>query len=215
MTDIMLRPGRTTLLLLMAGLLLAGCAKRPAVTQASAPPPTGAVQSVPAPVPPPPAAPAPPPPVAAPPAPPPVAEPAPPPAAPVTPPPSVAQPAPPPPPREFARAPELHDIHFDFDKYAIRADAAKILDANARWLREHPDMLVLVEGHCDERGTNEYNLALGQRRARAAIEFLTAHGVAADRFTLISYGEERPLCTDRTEACWARNRRAAFLVKPR
>jgi peptidoglycan-associated lipoprotein len=211
MTDIMIRPGRATLLLLVAGMLLmAGCAKRPAVTQASAPAPTGAAQSVPPPAPPP-AAPAPPPPVAAPPAPPPAAEPAPPP----PPPPAVAQPAPPPSPREFARSSELRDIHFDFDKYAVRPDAAKILEANARWLREHPNMLVLVEGHCDERGTSEYNLVLGERRARAAIDFLIARGVAANRFTHISYGEERPSCTDRTEACWARNRRAAFLVKTR
>jgi peptidoglycan-associated lipoprotein len=200
-------------LLLVAGLLVAGCAKRPAVTQATAPAPTGAGQSAPAPTPPPPAAPAPPPPVAAAPGPPPAGAPAP--APPVTPPPAVAQPAPPPPPGEFARAPELTDIHFDFDKYAIRPDAAKILEANARWLRERRDMLVLVEGHCDERGTNEYNLALGQRRAKAAIDFLAAHGVAADRLTLVSYGEERPQCMERTEACWARNRRAGFLVKPR
>jgi peptidoglycan-associated lipoprotein len=211
MTPIMFKLERAILLLLVAGLLLVGCAKRPTVTQASAPAPTGAAQSVPAPAPPP-AAPAPPPPVAAAPAPPPVAEPAP---APAPPPPAVAQPAPPPSPKEFARAPELRDIHFDFDKYAIRPDAAKILEANARWFREHPNMLVLVEGHCDERGTNEYNLALGERRARAAIEFLAARGVAADRFTHISYGEERPVCTERTQDCWARNRRATFLVKPR
>lgn len=211
MTPIMLRFGRATFLVLVAGLLLASCAKRPAVTQATAPAPTGAVQAAPAP---PPAAPAP---VAAPPAPPSVAQPAAPaaPTPPATPPPTVARPAPPPSPREFSRVPELADIHFDFDKYAIRPDAAKILDANARWLREHRDLLVLVEGHCDDRGTNEYNIALGERRAKAAVDFLKAHGVAADRFTLISYGEERPQCAERTEACWARNRRAAFLVKPR
>src|SRR5262245_33004674 len=212
----MLTLGRAILLLVVAGLLLSGCAKRPAVMQASAPAPTGATQSVPPPPPPAPApaAPEPPPSVAAPPPPPPVAEAAPAPA-PGPPPAATAQPAPPPSPKDFSRTSELRDIQFDFDKYAIRPDAAKILEANARWLSEHPNMIVLVEGHCDERGTNEYNLALGERRAKATVEFLVARGVAADRFTHISYGEERPLCTERTEGCWARNRRAAFLVKSR
>lgn len=74
--------------------------------------------------------------------------------------------------------------------------------------------LVLIEGHADERGTNEYNLALGERRAKAAMNYLVAQGVPAARFTLISYGEERPVCRERTEQCWAQNRRAHFLVKP-
>ena len=75
--------------------------------------------------------------------------------------------------------------------------------------------LVLIEGHCDERGTNEYNLALGERRAKATMNYLVSQGVQAARITIISYGEERPLCTEKTEACWARNRRAHFLTKAR
>jgi peptidoglycan-associated lipoprotein len=116
-------------------------------------------------------------------------------------------------PRQFAAAPRLRDIHFDFDKYAIRPDDAKILDANVDWLISNPDYLVLIEGHCDERGTNQYNLALGDHRARAALNYMIARGVEAERITTISYGKERPACIARTEACWAMNRRAHFLVK--
>jgi peptidoglycan-associated lipoprotein len=116
-------------------------------------------------------------------------------------------------PRQFASAPRLRDIHFDFDKYAIRPDDAKILDANVDWLISNPEYLVLIEGHCDERGTNQYNLALGDHRARAAMNYMMARGVEAERITTISYGKERPGCIARTEACWAANRRAHFLVK--
>ena len=108
--------------------------------------------------------------------------------------------------------PELKDIYFEFDKYDIRPDDAKILDANAQWLKTN-DNLVLIEGHCDERGTNEYNLALGERRAHATLDYLVSRGVRGARISVLSYGEERPLCAERTEACWARNRRAHFLVK--
>ena len=107
----------------------------------------------------------------------------------------------------------MRDIFFDFDKYAIRPDAAATLQANIDWLKTNASALVLIEGHCDERGTNAYNLALGDRRARAARDYLVARGVAAERITMISYGEERPVCIARTEACWARNRRAHFLAK--
>jgi peptidoglycan-associated lipoprotein len=110
---------------------------------------------------------------------------------------------------------DVEDIHFDFDRYDIRPDAARILDANARWIKANPRALVLIEGHSDERGTNEYNLALGERRAKAAMNYLAGQGLPADRFTVISYGEEWPMCQERTETCWARNRRAHFLVKPR
>ena len=118
-------------------------------------------------------------------------------------------------PNEFAETDRLKDIHFDFDKYEIRPQDAKVLDANAAWLKSRPEDLVLLEGHCDERGTNEYNLALGERRARAAMNYLVAQGVQARRITLISYGKERPACTSHDEACWAANRRAHFLVKAR
>lgn len=82
-------------------------------------------------------------------------------------------------------------------------------------MKANPRSVILIEGHADERGTNEYNLALGERRAKAAMNYLVAQGVPANRITVISYGEERPLCTERTEDCWARNRRVHFLVKPR
>jgi len=116
-------------------------------------------------------------------------------------------------PQEFNEQAALRDIHFDFDRSAFRAEDARILEANARWLVAHPGTLVLIEGHADERGTNEYNLALGETRARVTREQLVARGVAAARITLVSYGEERPQCRQSTEACWAQNRRAHFLVK--
>ena len=91
----------------------------------------------------------------------------------------------------------------------------RILDTNAAWLKSNPNHLVLIEGHADERGTNEYNLALGERRAKSTMNYLVSQGVQANRITIISYGEERPACTEKTEECWAKNRRAHFLVKPR
>jgi peptidoglycan-associated lipoprotein len=118
-------------------------------------------------------------------------------------------------PKEFVAIDALKTIHFDFDRYDIRPEDASILDGNAVWLRDNPDQLVLIEGHCDDRGTNEYNLALGERRAKSTMNYLVSQGVQASRITIISYGEERPLCTEQTEACWARNRRAHFLVRAR
>jgi peptidoglycan-associated lipoprotein len=117
--------------------------------------------------------------------------------------------------KTFTAVPDLADVNFDFDRYDIRPTDAKVLDANAQWLKSNPNHLVLIEGHCDERGTNEYNLALGERRAKSAMNYLVAQGVQANRITIISYGEERPLCGERSESCWAKNRRAHFLVKPR
>jgi len=142
-----------------------------------------------------------------------VAAPAPPPAAEPTPPApaEAARPA----PGDFAVIAEVNAIHFDFDRAQIRQSDAKILDANAEYLRNNADTLVLIEGHADERGTAEYNLALGERRARAARDYLVSRGIAADRISLVSFGEERPECTEHTEACWARNRRSEFLVKPK
>jgi peptidoglycan-associated lipoprotein len=197
---------RLSLLLLLAAVTLivaAACAKRPSVTVASAPAPTGAATMTPPPAPAPtPAAPAPapaPPPAAV--APTPAPEPAP-----------TARPAPP--PAEFSANDNLKAIHFDFDKADIRKVDVPILTASAKWLNDNKNHLVLIEGHCDARGTNEYNLALGERRAKAAMNFLVAQGVAPARMTLVSYGEERPLCRDENEACWARNRRGGFLTKP-
>jgi peptidoglycan-associated lipoprotein len=118
-----------------------------------------------------------------------------------------------PPVKDFTAIPDLVDIYFEFDEYEIRPAAARTLDSNARWLRSNRD-LVLIEGHCDARGTNEYNLALGERRAKSTMNYLVAQGVAASRITIVSYGEERPQCTQNDEACWSKNRRAHFMVKP-
>ena len=116
-------------------------------------------------------------------------------------------------PMQYTPAASLQDIHFDFDRYDIRPADAKILDDNAKWMKANARALVLIEGHCDERGTNEYNLALGERRAKAAMSYLVSQGVQANRIALISYGKERPQCTEKNEACWAKNRRARFQVK--
>jgi peptidoglycan-associated lipoprotein len=116
-------------------------------------------------------------------------------------------------PKEFSGVTGLQDIHFDFDKYVIRPEDAQLLSANAEWLRDHPRAVILIEGHCDDRGTNEYNLALGNHRAESALKYLLSRGVARTRMSTLSYGEERPLCTEETEECWAQNRRAHFLVK--
>jgi peptidoglycan-associated lipoprotein len=184
--------------LLIAAVALSGCAKRPATTQAAAPAPTGAATTT-------------------------AGTPAAPPqqlqsgggstgGGTTTPAPSsTARPA----VQDFAPVRDLADVYFDFDKYDIRTADAKTLDSNATWLKSNPNHLVLIEGHCDERGTNEYNLALGERRAKSTMNYLVSQGVQANRITIISYGEERPQCTEHTESCWAKNRRAHFLVKPR
>ncbi|HLE43830.1 MAG TPA: peptidoglycan-associated lipoprotein Pal [Methylomirabilota bacterium] len=116
-------------------------------------------------------------------------------------------------PREFVETSALRDVHFDFDRYEVRAQDKPTLDENAKWLKQNGTALLLIEGHADERGTNEYNLALGERRAKATRDHLVSLGIDGGRMTVISYGEERPLCTERTEACWAQNRRGHFLVK--
>ncbi|MFA9613384.1 MAG: peptidoglycan-associated lipoprotein Pal [Deltaproteobacteria bacterium] len=105
---------------------------------------------------------------------------------------------------------EDEEIHFDFDKYVLTPQAMMILDDKAAYLREHPTVRVLVEGHCDDRGSNEYNLALGDRRANSAKNYLVKSGVAESRITSISYGEEQPLCMQQNESCWYRNRRGHF-----
>jgi peptidoglycan-associated lipoprotein len=121
--------------------------------------------------------------------------------------------------RDYEPIQELRDIYFDFGKAVIRPGAVKILDANAAWLRDHPGYLVLIEGHCDNRGTtknkNEFNMDLGERRAQAAMNHLIAQGVDPSRITILSYGEERPRCAEDSEQCWRQNRRSRFLVKPR
>jgi peptidoglycan-associated lipoprotein len=99
------------------------------------------------------------------------------------------------------------NIYFDFDKAELKTEAKVVLKAKADWLRKHQDYSVRIEGHCDERGTNEYNLALGERRADAAKRFLVALGISADRISTISYGEEKPLDPGHDEGAWAKNRR--------
>lgn len=107
------------------------------------------------------------------------------------------------------------NVYFDFDKSELRPEAREALTRNAAFLRQHPEFLVTIEGHCDERGTNEYNLALGERRANSAKGYLTSLGVDGSALRTISYGEERPVCTQSDEACWQRNRRAHMVITGR
>jgi peptidoglycan-associated lipoprotein len=107
---------------------------------------------------------------------------------------------------------QLEDIHFDFDKYNIRSDARMILRRNYEVLEGAPGAEVFVEGHCDERGTVEYNLALGQRRANAARDYLITLGLGAAQVSTVSYGEERPLDPGQNEEAWAKNRRCHFVI---
>jgi peptidoglycan-associated lipoprotein len=117
-----------------------------------------------------------------------------------------AKPAPPPaePPAELA------DIYFDFDRYAIRADAQPTLQRLASLLTSELTPELVIEGHCDERGTSAYNLVLGERRAQAAKQYLEDHGLTAPQIRVTSYGKERPFCTEHSEACWQSNRRVHF-----
>jgi peptidoglycan-associated lipoprotein len=105
------------------------------------------------------------------------------------------------------------DIFFDFDQSVIRPDAQEVLRKKAEFLRENSGSSVIIEGHCDERGTAEYNLALGERRALAAKAFLMNMGISSSRLSTISYGEERPVDPDSNEEAWARNRRAHFVLQ--
>ena len=106
----------------------------------------------------------------------------------------------------------IQDIFFDYDKSVIRPDAREALDEDLRVLNENSGLRVVIEGHCDERGTNEYNLALGERRAKAVRGYLMAGGVDSDRISTISYGEERPFCLGHGETAWQCNRRGHFVV---
>lgn len=175
---------------LVASLSVAACSKKPPET-------------TPAPAPPPPTAPA------APPAPPP------------PPPPPPAPPAPALTEEEiFARKTleqlnaerPLADIFFDLDQANIRADARPSLQKNADWMKRWASTRITVEGHCDERGTAEYNLALGERRATSVREYLVSLGVAADRIAVVSKGKEAPFCTESSESCWQQNRRGHFII---
>lgn len=106
----------------------------------------------------------------------------------------------------------LKDAYFAFDQYDLAATAREVLNANAEWLKANPATRVQIEGHCDERGAEDYNMALGAKRAQAAMDYLTTKGIAANRLSTISYGKELPVCKEATEQCWAKNRRARFVV---
>lgn len=128
---------------------------------------------------------------------------------------SVNAPAPPPTVKEpsldelWAR--DVRDAYFDYDKADIREDARGALSGTADFLKAHPSVKVNIEGHCDERGSTEYNLGLGDRRAAAVKQYLVSLGVSADRMTTVSFGKEKPFCTDHNEACWQQNRRGHFV----
>jgi peptidoglycan-associated lipoprotein len=139
-----------------------------------------------------------------------------PPAAPEPPPPAIAQapvalPVEPPPPS--AQATSLEDIYFDYDQSVLRADARTTLEENAKVLRANDGQKIVIEGHCDERGTLAYNLILGERRAQSVKRYLENLGVAVSQMQIVSYGKERPFCTDHSEACWQSNRRAHFVAR--
>ena len=107
----------------------------------------------------------------------------------------------------------LKDAYFDLDKVAIREDVRRVLEKNARWLLAHPDVKVILEGHCDERGTNVYNLVLGERRATVVKRFLIVLGIDENRISSISYGEEKSICFEKTEECYAKNRRVRSTLR--
>jgi peptidoglycan-associated lipoprotein len=167
---------RTALIMLLVGLPLVGCAKKPPAP--AQPPPSTATQTPPTP-----------------------------------------PPAPAPTPTETAPTPssvesaDFSPAFFDLDSYSIRADARTALDKNAKLLRDHSTVNITIEGHCDERGTVEYNQALGEKRAMAARDYLVAAGIPASRLDVISYGKERPFATGHDEASWQQNRRANFVVR--
>ena len=107
----------------------------------------------------------------------------------------------------------LKDIYFDFDQFDLRPDARATLKANAEWLKQNPSAVAQIEGHCDERGTAEYNLALGAKRAQMAKDYLTTLGISEQRLSTISYGQEVPVCKEHTEDCWQKNRHDRFVIK--
>ena len=135
-----------------------------------------------------------------------------------TPPPASAPPPPPPVAVEHNATleemflKEMRDAYFDLDKADIRSDARTALAKSADFLRGYPQVKVVVEGHCDERGSTEYNLALGDRRAAAVKQYLVGLGIGADRISTVSYGKEKPACMESNEECWQKNRRGHFVM---
>ena len=106
----------------------------------------------------------------------------------------------------------LKDAFFDYDRSELRDDARASLAADAQWLKKYTSAKILIEGHCDERGTEEYNIALGDRRANATREYLASLGISASRVATVSYGKERPFCSQENEDCWQQNRRGHLLI---
>jgi peptidoglycan-associated lipoprotein len=114
--------------------------------------------------------------------------------------------------QKYSPTSDLNDIHFKFDQYDLDDDSRSVLRKNASYLKANPMAKIEVQGHCDERGTNNYNIALGERRAQSTKRYLVSQGVNASRIHTISYGEEKPFCFDRNENCWLENRRAHFMI---
>ena len=113
--------------------------------------------------------------------------------------------------KNFQETSNLKDIHFNFDQYGLDSNSKEALQQNASYLKQNPGMKIEIQGHCDERGTNNYNIALGERRASATKRFLVSQGIDSSRINIISFGEEKPLCFDSNEGCWFQNRRAHFM----
>ncbi len=127
---------------------------------------------------------------------------------------TVTVPPPPPPPavdEQTLFTQNMRDAYFDYDKFNIRDDARAALQADAAFLKQHPNISFTIEGHCDERGSIEYNQALGDNRARSALDFLVQAGIDPSRMRTVSYGKEKPACTEHNEECWQQNRRAHFV----
>ena len=122
-------------------------------------------------------------------------------------------PPPPPPPAPVVIVPGLSDVFYDFNKSELRTDTVEQLKTNANWIKATPGKKVIIEGHCDERGTNEYNLALGERRANSAKDYIVNLGVDPARLKTVSFGEEKPFAADHNEEAWAQNRRAHFITE--
>ena len=115
-------------------------------------------------------------------------------------------------PKRTLQESQFRTVYFDFDRYNLRPDAKAALDADYALLRDFPDVTVKIEGHCDERGTVEYNLSLGEKRAKAAMDYLSGLGISSSRLSIISYGKERPAVAGNNESAWSKNRRCEFRV---
>lgn len=108
---------------------------------------------------------------------------------------------------------KMADVYFAYDRFGLSPEARSTLADNAAWMENHSGTTVVIEGHCDERGSNEYNIALGDRRAKSVYNYLINLGVSPSRISTISYGEEKPICADHVDSCWSKNRRAHFQIR--